>query len=306
MEIKRLRKYGSWLLVIATFIYLGYKLNDFSEWSLVMEFLLDGLKNPLLYITFLLPLLNFTMETIKWLSLLKPNVTISFKRAFGSVVGGITTGIMTPARIGEIGARLLLLKEGDRAFGGAMFVVGSLIQTSITVLLGVFALAWTHNGEWISNTLNYLILLLIFGLALWILFKFLLTFFPSYRIFELLQGYLNNIRTLPKDKLLLIIVLSFLKYFIYSIQLLIILYLFNPTMSLLAATPLVIIYYLGVTFLPGFLLADLGVRGSLALFLFSSVIGSPLFIIVPVFMLWILNSCLPALVGLLVIKVHTN
>ena len=57
-------------------------------------------------------------------------------------------------------------------------------------------------------------------------------------------------------------------------------------------------FYFGITFLPGFLIADLGIRGSLAIFIFGSLAATTAQILVPIFLVWTLNNCLPAVIGL--------
>lgn len=302
MISKQVRNYGVWLLTLVTFLFLLYELGNFLEWEALKNHLILSLRNPLLYITFILPFLNFGAESLKWRLLLSPDVDISFRRSLGAVVGGVTTGIMTPARLGEIGARVMLLKNEDRGFGGAMFVVGSLIQTIITVVLGVVALIWVNNGIWIASTFHYLMVVIGVTLVLIIIFRLVKHLNPKLSVFTVIARYGKDVRGVSKGKLLIIIALSLFKYFVYSIQLFLVLKLFNPSLGLGVTFPLISIFYLGITFLPGFLLADLGVRGSLSIFLFSTVIQPSLLIIIPVFFLWILNSCLPALIGLWIIR----
>lgn len=302
MIFKQVRSYGIWLLTFVTLLYVFFKLSNFTEWGILKNHLLNSITNPLLYFTLLLPLLNFGTESIKWQLLLNPSVNISLKQSFGAVIGGITTGILTPARVGEIGARVLLLRESERALGGAMFVVGSLIQTIITIMLGIGALLWINNGIWIASTLFYLMIIIGCIILIWGVYLLVKHLHPKLPVFIIIERYSRNFKSITMRKLLAITGLSLFKYLVYSTQLFIALKLFNPSLSLNLSFPLISIFYLGITFLPGFLLADLGIRGSLSIFLFSSIIQSSLLIIVPVFFLWILNSCLPAIIGLWIIR----
>jgi hypothetical protein len=56
-------------------------------------------------------------------------------------------------------------------------------------------------------------------------------------------------------------------------------------------------YFFIITIVPSFLLADLGLRGSVALLLFGMFTQQTASLILATFMLWLLNVALPAMAG---------
>lgn len=270
----------------------------FSEWHQTFTLLFNLWRNPFFYLIIILSLINILGEAAKWKLLIRPKISLPFFVSIKSVLRGISTGILTPGRIGEIGGRVMSYQGDQLSYSSIMFVVGSLFQTGLTMVLGFLALFLVSVSLKSLNFQFYLIAISLFTLSVTLVIYCIKNFLPRYYPRQEIRLYLSYITSCSPTKLFTIGSISILRYALYSFQLYLALILFNPTIPFLTALPLIFFFYFGITFLPGFVFADLGIRGSIAVFLFGTLTSSISLIVIPVFFLWILNNCIPALVGL--------
>ncbi len=302
------RDYKSWFIYcIAIFssLFIGYKLLSFTDWGQFLSvFGSSTISFKLIIVTLLLPFLTIYLESVKWSYLLAPLVSISQKMSVKSVLMGISTGIFTPGRVGEIAGRIISDNSQKKPYVTSMFVVGSFIQTFITIVLGVVGIILLKLDIFTGKLLISLLVVALLPLVIWILAKGFQRVLPNYFPTDAINSAWLSIRQVTFKKMMVTLVVSLVKYSIYSLQLYIALYLFNPSIELISTLPKIAIFYFGVTFLPGFLWADLGIRGSLSLFLFSTATVQGASVLIPIYLIWLLNSCIPALVGLILLLNH--
>lgn len=92
---------------------------------------------PALLLVMLLMGVNWAIEARKWQILVRPFESLSFRKAFYSILAGVSISIITPNRIGEYGGRILYLKNKNRLRGVSVTGVGSLSQFTTTMLFGL-------------------------------------------------------------------------------------------------------------------------------------------------------------------------
>jgi len=61
----------------------------------------------LIFVIVLMPV-NWFLESLKWKKLMKSFLNISIKDAIKAVLVGVSFGVVTPARLGEYGGRVLM------------------------------------------------------------------------------------------------------------------------------------------------------------------------------------------------------
>jgi len=106
----------------------------------------------LLIIAFLLVVVNLGLEFIKWNLVVKPIVTISRAKLFQSLLSGISTGMITPNRVGNFIGRVLFFKPRHRAILIMGTIYGNLSQFLATIIPGL--IVFLFFGKFIeSNTL---------------------------------------------------------------------------------------------------------------------------------------------------------
>ncbi len=293
--IKLAKKLAIIGIVVFCYYYIIQRLFGFNEWNQVtISYTKLGL---LVGIELALLTLNLSLETLKWqklLSILKP---VRFRHSLKMVLAGFTSGIITPFKAGEpIGRCSLLPKE---LFAQATFLnyTGGAIQTVIITIFGVTSFLFTPTNINIHNyyskiTSSILLIVLVLGVVL-ILTKIGL---------KTHKRYFKQLRTFPRRKLTSIIAkasyLSIVRYIIFCTQLFIALHFTCSPSEYILVIGLIFIYYFIITVFPSNLLIDMGIRGSVALYLFTDICHQqPANIMLAVFVIWLINQVIPAILG---------
>ena len=277
-------------------------------------FFLDGLT-----LVVMLMIANWSVETLKWQLLISKVEKVSFPKAVQSVLSGITVSIFTPNRTGEFIGRAFTLKNSDPVKAVLLTFVGSLSQLLVTILAGTVALAFSYREYLPAGTIlpawaniGMIIGIIFFDLLLIALFLNVPLFGLSLEnIFQKrssrLFAYLQVIATLNRLELLKVFLLSLARYMIFSFQFYLMFGIFGIKIPLNVAFYIIPLIYLALAVIPTFALSELGVRGSVSLFLiggyFLASRGTPvsekesLAIILAAGLLWMINLAIPAIMG---------
>ena len=107
-------------------------------------------------------------------------------------------------------------------------------------------------------------------------------------------------RDTPKKVMGMVGLYSLLRFVVYCIQLCVFLWFLGADIKshLLIVVP---VYFMLITMAPSLFLAELGIRGSVALFVFTGFGLTEVAVLFVVLVLWLLNQVLPALVGTVVL-----
>ncbi len=105
--------------------------------------------------------INWLLETRKWQLLLRPFHHWSFRRCLAAVMSGLSVGIATPNRVGEVGGRLLMGEPHERAGILISTLLGGLTQWCAFLGVGWPALVYvarpqlpeTVAGWWVGAAL---------------------------------------------------------------------------------------------------------------------------------------------------------
>ncbi|MCK5170920.1 MAG: flippase-like domain-containing protein, partial [Bacteroidales bacterium] len=229
MKSKTKKIIVSIVLILLSYGFIIYKIANFKELNeLTFSSLHFSSFNLFIFLVVIsLMFLNWGIETIKWKILIDKIQLFSFIDAFKAVFAGITIGIFTPNRVGEIGGRILFLEKGKRTFGVLATGIGSFAQFITTITTGIFGfvlflLLFPDNNtiNSIFNKISAIGLLLILLILIWIYFNIkrikpilLKILFFKTRIDQL--EYLSETKFISLLKILL---LSFTRYFIFISQ----------------------------------------------------------------------------------------
>lgn len=270
----------SWFLTIAAYVYIGYKLYTYDEWSsLLLHFRqADGIAVLCGVSALLLMPVNMLLEAWRWQYL---TGDISLQEAQRQVYFSKIAGQLTPYQLGEYPSRALLMKEPRWAEVLSLGVLGSMTMTTAIVSAGVVPLIVWLIGDsnrspeiWLSGVVIVTVLAVTF----------------------LLPKILHRWVKVSYTKLLGSLGQSLLRYLCWCVQLALCLRLFGLEVSLsrLVEIP---VYYLFVTIAPSVSVAEVGIRGATAMFVFRSVEAT-----LAGMLLWAINSLLPMLIGTFVKK----
>ncbi|WP_282036171.1 hypothetical protein [Saccharicrinis aurantiacus] len=277
------------LLLISSYSYIAYKLYVFDNWHSVTINSNQLILN--ISILLLLLVLNLFFEAKKWQTLLKPITLVKHGDALKMVFAGFTSGIVTPFKAGEPFGKIAFLDKPYRKDAIIMSYFGSLLQNITILLCGIIGLL-SHSkllNLGIQNKWVYT-LIPITLLVIYILTKALS---KSSRFKDFLFQIKQSITKLSVSNTLKAFGYGCLRYFTFCFQLYMCLYLFGCTDINFSQ---IFIYYLLITLFPSHLLVDMGIRGSVAIFVFSNNIFNP-DILMAVFLVWIINQALPTLIG---------
>ena len=103
------------------------------------------------------------------------------------------------------------------------------------------------------------------------------------------------------SELLEVLVYSFVRYIIFTSQYFILLNIFSVEVSYINSMILITTMLFVVSVIPTVAIAEIGIRGSVALYLFGLLSNNSIGILSATFCLWIINLVLPALIGIIFI-----
>jgi len=275
-------------------------------------------------VVLLLAFLNWSIETIKWRYLISKTETIPFLKAYTAVLSGITISTFTPNRIGEYFGRVFSLKKTNPWEGVFITLIGSISQLLITLFIGSVCTFITLNK--FDNAIakktdfsifeNHILINSLFILALLINFTIMLLYFNVIKINKIkwsrfsdkikkVLGHLEILSAYSVSELIKILLLSFARYMVFTTQFYLLLILFEVHLPFIAGVVLISAVYYTMAAIPTVALTELGVRGSVSLFIIGlyfektgllnesmkiGILSSSVF-------LWIINLIIPAIIG---------
>lgn len=263
-------------------------------------------------IAVILMFFNWTLEALKWKSLVNVLCEFSFVKSLRSVFTGITVSFYTPNRIGEFAGKVMHLEPEYRAKGCFLSFIGSSAQLLVTLQLGLIAVllnmgtwfnSWILNKEIFLVLLATLVVLMTFG---WFRISWLSPLLMRLRLSEKMKEQVAVFSEFHLNQLLAVYGYSLLRYLVFSFQQYLLMQAFGVNLELVTCFQLTAISFLLITIIPSIALGELGVRGGVNIAVFGMLANNTFGILTATFMLWLINLAIPALFGaisLLYIKV---
>jgi len=262
-------------------------------------------------------ILNWSIEAVKWKMLIGKIEKVSFFKSLQGVLTGISISSFTPNRVGDFFGRAFILRKASHVEGILVTVLGSMAQLLITVLVGSAALMVFLPGvlpkALFSHGYLYMtILALVMLLDLLLLAMFFNVAFLATLKEKILRNGLKKIRRFFRvfafyhnRELAITLLLSFMRYAVFSTQFYILLRMFDVRLPFFDALVLIALTYLIMAVIPTIALTELGIRGSVALYVFGLYFNqngpashaASLGIFSASTLLWLINLGIPALIG---------
>ena len=253
---------------------------------------------------------NWMLEALKWQKLTKAFQMLSYRDALASVLSGVSLGVLTPARIGEYGGRMLHLHPDHKlASVGATFI-GSIAQNTINAavalplsyyfLKSVFDVTYGWSSTFLTLiTAGVIISLIVYyniGRLIRVAERF--DFFRSKRELIKKLGYAAEYDSETLNRVILI---SVARYIVYCIQYLCIVWFFNFDQENIILAGAIATIYLVQSGIPLPPVMGLMARGELAILIWSHLQVDAVTALGATLMLWTINLMIPALAGLWII-----
>ena len=300
--------------IVVFSLYFLYKelvlKNDIINFdkSLFFKLITDNI--ILIVIVLFLMFLNWFLEALKWRYMISKIEKVSIYTSLKAVFAGITVSSFTPNRVGEYGGRVFYLEKADRLKGVIITFIGSMSQLLITILFGSISFIILSELLFESKILfsaiskfKLLVFLLLFLLNVFIFYFFynvhsLISFFNLNKYINRFKQYIQTFTIYNSSELTNILLFSFSRYIVFSIQFLILLNVFEIDSSTFHSMLSVMLIFLFVSIIPTIVVAEIGVRGSVAIYVFSLFTINSIGVFSSTLLLWIINLVIPSLIGI--------
>ena len=291
------------VIVFFSFYFIYHQLVENKSFEeLDISVLLDTVKKNKVYLVgvILMMFLNWLVEALKWRYMISKIENISIMTAYRAIFTGITVSTFTPNRIGEYGGRVFCLEQGDRIKAVFITVLCSMSQLLVTILYGSISLFILFDEILIDKTflsVSLLILLNLFLLFSYFNISHIVNFLGKFKLINSFKKYLEVLVMYNYKDLIIAFIYSNTRYFIFSLQFIILLHVFGINISFMDAILSVMLIFFFITITPTITIAEIGVRGSVAIFVLGLFSSNDIAILSSTTLLWLINLIIPAIIG---------
>lgn len=250
---------------------------------------------------------NILLQSLKWWLLIR-NVKsdLSFWHACGSTLGGMSLGILTPGRIGEMG-KGLFLDHVEKWQVTGLALLDRVFNMCAIMIFGLFAFIYILRDIYQASLFVYIPI----AIAMLLLFFFFIYFLlnpeilrAAYNRFEQLHRFrkqtklfFSSLRVLKKRTAFRVLLISMLFQLVVATQFFMLIIAFEPTLSFFEG----ILSSFSTVFTKAVLpisIADLGIRETAADFFFGLFISNRAAIFNGSIILFMINVLFPSLLGI--------
>lgn len=241
------------------------------------------------FILVLLSVLNWFGEIKKWYHLVGD---IPFYNAVQQTLISHSLSIFTPNKWGEYGGKCLFYSKKSSTKIILFTGLGHFCQLMPTLVFGAL-------GLWICAIQFEILDVLKFQWSWMMLLPFLIVVFGFYfkAIRQKAKSIFEILKQTKSSKIKTTLKWSAFRYLVFAHQFLFLLWIFGAEISYIDGLGLIFMVYLSSSFIPVFAIADVVVKGSMAITLTSLAGLSTPPVIMTVFVMWLGNTILPALIG---------
>lgn len=273
-------------------IYLQLRKVGSEQWN---DFHLERPLMILLSILLVIP--NIYLAFLKWKITLKTlNIVSSRSMRVQSFFAGIVTGLVTPNMIGNFLGRFYYFNRSHRIQITLFTLISNFGQFVSTITFGwiaVLALGGFLSIEYSDNyTIGVGLLLIGSYLSFFFIENFALRFRKK-RYFLEFKSVLMN----AKSYRLKILALSGLRFLIFTLQYSLMIYAFGEELNLTLIFAIWQVYLITMVF-PSLILGKIGIKEVVGIAILGALGVNEFAVIFTSLIIWFVNTCFPALVGL--------
>ncbi len=264
----------------------------------------------LLVLVVALMFVNWGLEARKWQLLVQPLEEVSFGKAFGAILSGVTLSVNTPNRIGEYGGRILYLKNRNKLKAIAATIVGSYSQLIVTVVFGLAGLVFYINNYELGGDgtrfaphvkekllLGILPFICVLIVILYFRLEIIVSLFEKIPWLRKAKVFIQIIARYSPKELEKLLLLSALRYLVFSAQYLILLYALGVSFVWWHGFFMINVIYLVMAMLPTIAIAEIGIRGKVSIHFLGLLSSNAAGILAGTVAIWLINLVLPAIIG---------
>jgi hypothetical protein len=302
------------IVLVLLFIFILYKqVFDKDNLDELLGELLESIgENPFLPVfVFVLMIANWSLESLKWQSLVSKYEPSSFSKSFKTILISVATGIVTPAKLGEYFGRVLLIESKNNWKAVWSTLISSIAQNVVTIFFGIFGLTYLLkeyynienfmlNSTFYIGLIGVVVLLFLYyniDLGLKILRRIGLKKYAD-KILSKEENINDFTSSIILNKVL---VFSVLRYIVFAMQYYLLLTFFGVEGDLIAIFSAITAIFLIQTSIPLPPITNIFARGEIAILVFGHFTNNEILILSSTFGLWLINLVFPALVGVILI-----
>jgi uncharacterized membrane protein YbhN (UPF0104 family) len=257
----------------------------------------------LFIIVFLMMVINWTIEAVKWKFMIRKIEDISLGRSVEAVFSGITISLFTPNRIGEYAGRVFHLHEGKRMQGTIITVIENFSQLLITFITGSIACIFYMNNYLDLNPFISILWKILQGffciisLMFYFNIDFLERVFLRFRLSDYWKQIFHVFSLYTPGELFRVLIYSLFRYIVFSTQFFLLLKIYGSNLEIFPAFLMIAMTFFVMSVVPTFAIAELGIRGAIAAYFFGKITIDVLPVLNATFSLWLINLVIPAFAG---------
>ncbi len=263
---------------------------------------LTGRNQWLLALVLLLFPLNLVAEWLKWRLLLK--MAVPFWWGIRAICTGIMAGQLSVSGLGDFAGRVWYLPIENRVQGSWAAISGGLVSSWGNLLCFLLVLPFILGAKGFIQDVEllfYVRIISLFLAGMMLLIYARMRYLPGFisRV-KLLKGWKKSFETLgnySSGTVYSVLILSLLRFGIANVQLNILWQVFGLELGFMEGFVWSIGLFGILSLVPTMFLTDIGVRGGVALWLLSDFAGERWQLLLPSYLLWLLNVILPAVLG---------
>ena len=283
------------LAVIAVFFYFQFIKIDWSKEKI-------QLIHPFyLILTLLLVPMNWFLEWIKWVITLNiAEVQTTQKIKLNAFFAGIITGMLTPNMLGNFIGRIYYFERRNRISLIVLTLVSNYAQFIASIVFGIIGILILGRIPIDLEIDQFNFILIAIGVIVSVFYFNFEWFFKFLKRKARIHLLIRNIkrRRMYRWKILL---LSFLRHGIFTLQFSFMLHAFGENLSLENVFWIWQVY-LWVTIAPSLILGKLAIRESIAIWVLTLAGMGELTVLISSFLIWTFNLLLPTIIGLFICK----
>ena len=261
---------------------------------------------PIVYLCICIALMfiNTSLEGVKWYLLTNSVEQISYRRAFSSYLAGVAFSIITPNRIGEYPGRILYLGRKHTFRYINVSILGIIAQLWTVYIFGMAGLIYYNinfPAPIAKIALGLCILANILAALFYWRFESLLPVLEKARWLRRFAVYGKLLNRITTGKEIMVLVISIVRFTIFTAQYLILLKWMNVTVPPATGFLMAALFFWVMAVIPSIALTELGVRGEVSLFLFQHFSSNTVGVLAATMGIWMLNLIVPSIFGSILI-----
>jgi Lysylphosphatidylglycerol synthase TM region len=247
---------------------------------------------------------NTSLEGLKWYLLTRSVAPVSYSRAFASYLAGVAFAIITPNRIGEYPGRILYLGKGNTPRYINVSILGITAQLWSVYIFGLVSLIYyniTFPELKAKVALALCVLANIAAAVLYWRFERWLHWLEKFRLLRKFALYGRLLQKITTKRQILVLTISIVRFAIFTAQYLFLLKWMNVNVPIAAGFCMAALFFWIMAVIPSIALTELGIRGSVCIFLFQHYSDNTVGMLAATTGIWLLNLIIPSVIGSLLI-----